>query len=370
MPFHIAFARGSARGHDHQSPALAAELQLRDHRVSDAHRLGTADRLDLVVWRDPAGLELARRWAIPDVRLAVDPVDPDDPQPTIACFPRAQQPRGELVADHVLFAGRLGRAHERPQRHLDDPVSWRMRYDDEGSGGVVAAAEWIEALLEPPPRPTADDLFEAVLLMADERGAEEDEPRRELLRRADHATFSLLCRELESPDPDRRGWAAALLGGLGGWTSHRIELCFWYRPFRTATVDRLIALAAVEEDEDVLVEIGEAFGNLDDPRAIPVLLTLKDHPDEDVRWAVVQGLLGLDDDRAVAALIELSTDEDDDVRDWATFGIGSQIDRDTPEIRAALMARLDDPAARDEAIDGLVERGLMTAPPDEEEDEE
>lgn len=371
MPFSIAFDRGSSRGHDHQSPALAAELQRRGHHVTDV-RLHAADtpRPDLIVWRDPAGLELARRWSIPDVRLTVDPVDPDDPQPTIACFPRARQPRGELVADHVLFAGRLGPPHERPLGDPSDSVC-SLRSDDQGSGGVDAAADRVEAILAgglAARRPTAEELFEEVLFLTGpsrDRDDEEDAPRRELLRRADHTTFSMLCRELESADPERRGWAAGLLGGLGGWNAPR---AFLYRPFRAATVDRLIALAAVEEDEEVLCDIGAAFGNLDDPRAIPALLALREHEDEDVRYNVVQGLLGHDDDRAVAALIELSTDEDDDVRDWATFGLGSQIERRTPEVIAALMARLDDPAARDEAIHGLVERGLMDAPDDEEDD--
>ena len=56
-------------------------------------------------------------------------------------------------------------------------------------------------------------------------------------------------------------------------------------------------------------------------------------------------------------------DESDEVRDWATFGLGSLcVDlksgqyQDSPEIRDALYARLNDPAARDEAIWGLAQR--------------
>src|SRR5262249_24072368 len=55
--------------------------------------------------------------------------------------------------------------------------------------------------------------------------------------------------------------------------------------------------------------------------------------------------------------IELSEDEDEDVRDWATFGLGTQIDLDTPQIREALAMRLDDSGeAQGEAMVGLARR--------------
>ena len=65
------------------------------------------------------------------------------------------------------------------------------------------------------------------------------------------------------------------------------------------------------------------------------------------------------DARAIAALIELSSDPDYDVRNWATFGLGSQIDTDTPAIREALWARLEEPEdeVRGEAWVGLARRG-------------
>jgi len=53
------------------------------------------------------------------------------------------------------------------------------------------------------------------------------------------------------------------------------------------------------------------------------------------------------------------TDVDDSVRDWATFGIGSLCDIDTPELRDALAARLADAdeEVRGEAVVGLATRG-------------
>jgi HEAT repeat protein len=57
-------------------------------------------------------------------------------------------------------------------------------------------------------------------------------------------------------------------------------------------------------------------------------------------------------------LIELSADPDEHVRDWATFGLGTQIDVDDGDVRAALVERLSDPFldAREEAAVGLARR--------------
>jgi len=63
--------------------------------------------------------------------------------------------------------------------------------------------------------------------------------------------------------------------------------------------------------------------------------------------------------RVLDVLIALMADEDETVRDWATFGIGTRTDADSPDIRAALMARLADGHAdtRNEAFAGLARRG-------------
>lgn len=66
-------------------------------------------------------------------------------------------------------------------------------------------------------------------------------------------------------------------------------------------------------------------------------------------------MLTLEDEKSIQVLIELSEDEDEDVRNWATFGLGSQIEVDTKEIRDSLFKRLDeeDDEIRGEALVGL-----------------
>jgi hypothetical protein len=61
---------------------------------------------------------------------------------------------------------------------------------------------------------------------------------------------------------------------------------------------------------------------------------------------------------AVQTVLQLSADTDDDVRDWATFGLGTLLRLDTPAIRHALLARLDDAHhnPREEAMYGLAVR--------------
>jgi HEAT repeat protein len=148
--------------------------------------------------------------------------------------------------------------------------------------------------------------------------------------------------------PQERTLGANILGQLG----------VPERTFPAESVKVLLALLETESDEDVLDAICIALGHIHDPTAIPALSRLKTHPSPTIRYAVVFGLLAFEQHLAIKTLIELSRDPDELVRDWATFGLGSQIDTDTPEIRAALLARIldKDEVTRGEALVGLARR--------------
>jgi HEAT repeat protein len=112
------------------------------------------------------------------------------------------------------------------------------------------------------------------------------------------------------------------------------------RTFPDECLTTLTRLLQDESDPLILQSIGIALGYLNDPRAIEPQLKFCLHPDWEVRYGVVLTMNGHEDERAIAALIKLSTDEHPHVRNWATFGLGSLIDMDTPEIREALYQRL------------------------------
>jgi HEAT repeat protein len=126
----------------------------------------------------------------------------------------------------------------------------------------------------------------------------------------------------------------------------------------------LLALVdAHREPPPVVVAIVDAFGRAWDETANLAVVPLADHPDASVRSAVARALPGgvetANGTAVVAdALIRLSSDDADEVREWATFGLGTILSLDTPEVRSALFARLDDTSAivRDEALVGLARR--------------
>jgi HEAT repeat protein len=99
------------------------------------------------------------------------------------------------------------------------------------------------------------------------------------------------------------------------------------------------------------------------PGGLESALRFASHPDPDVRLDATHALYSCagekPPERALQALMALSADPDDEVRDWATFGLGTEIEEDGAQLRAALAARLGDPHldVREEAAIGLARRG-------------
>jgi len=170
----------------------------------------------------------------------------------------------------------------------------------------------------------------------------------ELHLRGGRDVFEQACKLCASPEGCERHVRADILGQLGT-PNHRV-------PEETLAV--LLGMLEREQEPDVRNSIAVALGNSRHLCAVEPLEHLKEHPDDRVSYGVVFGLLCQEHELAIRTLTELSTDPDTDVRDWAMFGLGSQIEADTPAIREALVARLTDENEyiRGEAMVGLARR--------------
>jgi HEAT repeat protein len=190
-------------------------------------------------------------------------------------------------------------------------------------------------------QPSADDvrtLLRRAAVIADL----EDDGRwaiiRELHRSTDRTTFDAACALAGSTDLRERIVALDVLAQIGYSAG---------RPFLEETLPVLID-ACGHRDADVVASAVSALGCLWDPRALPAILRQAGHPSDNVRHSVAVAIPGAAGDppspHAVEALIALSADPDGETRDWATFGLGSQLEgEDTDVIRDALAARLEDP---------------------------
>jgi HEAT repeat protein len=193
---------------------------------------------------------------------------------------------------------------------------------------------------------SVDELFFAALTETDEELAWQPvaalhyRGTREVLKRA----YSLCVSQCSF----ERQLGANVLGQLG------VPERTFPRECRTI----LLRMLKGEHNSEVLQAVLIALYHNEWAEVVPHALPFADHPNADVRHAAVLALNGHEEQAAIECLIRLSRDRDSDVRDWATFGLGSQCDLDTPEIRDALAARLDDADddTRHEAIVGLARR--------------
>jgi HEAT repeat protein len=165
--------------------------------------------------------------------------------------------------------------------------------------------------------------------------------------RPEEAVFQAARAWCLSSDAALRSLGADVLAQLG----------VWERPFREQSLPILWPLLD-DPSVDVLCSTLHALHYLDIAGAEPRLLPLLGHESADVRYGLAVALLTIESDLAVNMLIHLSEDSDTDVRNWATFGLGSQIDMDSEEIRDALLRRVADldNETRGEAFVGLARR--------------
>lgn len=133
------------------------------------------------------------------------------------------------------------------------------------------------------------------------------------------------------------------------------------RPFFNETIELYFDIADKERDNKVLKSLLYAIGHNNDNlthEQIEKLIAFKTSEDIAVRQGLVSSLLGLNNNLAIDTLIELSDDKVASIRNWATFGIGSQIETDNDKIRKALWNRTSDKNqdTKLEAIVGLANR--------------
>ena len=168
------------------------------------------------------------------------------------------------------------------------------------------------------------------------------------------AGLALGQRLVASGDPMERALGARILGAVINPDPEHVR----------DVVDACLPLAAGEQDPLVLAAAIGALHFASERIAVDAVALHVDHPNAGVRLAVARALPPtphdeIDPSAFVPQLLALSTDEDENVRDWACFQLGRQLPEiDTPELRAALAARLDDPHedTRCEAIVGLASR--------------
>lgn len=172
-----------------------------------------------------------------------------------------------------------------------------------------------------------------------------------LHKRGDRAILEAATALCQSAIPIARQLGADVLGRLG-----HIEDSA--HSFAEEAVPVLLRALQSEEHPEVLHSLVSALGWRHDARAIEPLTRFKTHPSSWVRLSLSHTLSRFNDSLAIQTLIELTRDANEGIRDWATFDL-CNMEVDTPALREALVARLDDSDAqtRFEAMVGLAERG-------------
>lgn len=133
------------------------------------------------------------------------------------------------------------------------------------------------------------------------------------------------------------------------------------RQFYKQTIELYFEQLEIVNDPKILMTLLYAIGHNNDKLSklqIEKLCSFSGTSDNLIKEGLVFSLLGIDNILAIETLIKLSTDKLSYIRDWATFGIGTQIERNNKDIRQALWNRVNDKhqETKLEAIVGLARR--------------
>ena len=174
-----------------------------------------------------------------------------------------------------------------------------------------------------------------------------------LSARGDDETFDAAKNWCASTDASERELAANLLNQFGEAIISKEEGSTSF-----PSADRVVpVLEKLIDDPEpgVIATVIIGLGWYSAYDAILARPSLAAHASPRVRFAVACGLMYSESKAAIDMLIVVSNDADDDVRDMAIWGLGCESRLDTPEIREALVQRIDDPDAdvRGEAAPNL-----------------
>jgi HEAT repeat protein len=133
------------------------------------------------------------------------------------------------------------------------------------------------------------------------------------------------------------------------------------RPYLSQTLKVFFDILKIENNSTVLMSLLYAIGHNNDRLSktqIETLCSFSDSKDELIKEGLVFSLIGVEHIKAIETLIKLSSDKLSHIRDWATFGIGSLIDKNNKYVRDALWNRVNDKHqdTKLEAILGLAKR--------------
>lgn len=175
----------------------------------------------------------------------------------------------------------------------------------------------------------------------------------ELQSRGSEALLATLVRMAGSSSARRRTVALDIAGQLGSsrggeWQAYALE------------PTQALLLAGLDDPAlPVRIAAAAGLGHRPHPEALPKLIRAATHPNWRLRFDVALALGSYKNEAAAEALLALMRDPDDLVRDWATFSLGTLMDRvDSPAIREGLARNLQDPdpEVRSEAAKGLAVR--------------